>query len=285
MDTASYKFINTEFPDVIELRNVSQSYDGGKTEVLKDVNMLIENKKDQGQFISILGKSGCGKSTLLRYIAGLQAPTKGEVFLYEKARTEKNHIGMVFQKYSSFPWMTVLDNIAFSIKLNQENEIPFFTRFFNRKKLKKERIDKAIEMIKLVGLEGHENKYAQSPTLSGGQLQRVAIARSLISNPGILLLDEPFGALDIATRLQMQELLFKIWKEISTKDSSTTFILVTHDISEAIYLSDEIFIMGVKPGRIVDRINVNLPLFSRTKDIKRTSAFRDLKDNIEDRMS
>ncbi|MCL4153378.1 UNVERIFIED_CONTAM: hypothetical protein GTU68_021521, partial [Idotea baltica] len=134
--------------------------------------------------------SGAGKSTILRYIANLQQPTEGTVKVKGKAVSDSERVSMVFQQYSSLPWMTVLDNVALALRYQGVS--------------RSERDDRAMELIKMVGLEGHEQKFAQYPTLSGGQLQRVAIARSLLANPEILLMDEPFGALDIKTRLQMQ---------------------------------------------------------------------------------
>ncbi len=258
-------FENTELPDIIDLKNISQSYDGGKNWILKDLNLLIEDKPNAGQFVAILGASGCGKSTILRYICGLQEPTAGEVLIHGKPRTDENRIGMVFQRYSSFPWLTVLENVALGLTYKGIN--------------KKERTEKAMEMIKLVGLEGHENKYARYPSLSGGQLQRVAIARNLVSTPDILLMDEPFGALDLNTRLRMQDLLCELWSKLET-----TILFVTHDISEAVYLADEVHLMSANPGRIVDRVPiVNLPDL-RTREIKRSREFTDLVFQIEDRM-
>src|SRR6218665_3239754 len=146
------KFTDTPLKNIIEIRNVSQSYDGGKTYVIKDFNLLIEDKPAQGQFIVLLGASGCGKSTILRYISGLQEPTSGEIFLYEKQLVSGQHVGMVFQQYSSFPWLTVLENVALGLEYQGLG--------------KKERNEKAMEMLKLVGLQGHENKFAQYPTLS-----------------------------------------------------------------------------------------------------------------------
>ncbi|MFK7904748.1 MAG: ABC transporter ATP-binding protein [Chitinophagales bacterium] len=257
-------FKDTEKTNIIELKGMGQSYDGGQNWIIKDFNMLIENKPNQGQFICILGVSGCGKSTILRYIAGLQKPTEGEVFLNGKPRTEQDRIGMVFQKYSSLPWMTVLDNVALGLKYKGVS--------------RKEREEKAMEIIKKVGLEGHEEKYAQYPTLSGGQLQRVAIARSLLVNPQILLMDEPFGALDINTRLRMQNMLKDIWAEIHP-----TIIFVTHDIAEAVYLADEIFIMKSVPSKIIHRLHVDLPLV-RDRSVKRDPRFIEMVHDIEDKM-
>ncbi|MCL4120798.1 UNVERIFIED_CONTAM: hypothetical protein GTU68_008420 [Idotea baltica] len=208
--------------------------------------------------------SGCGKSTILRHIAGLQKPTKGEVFVKNKPLSGDNRVSMVFQQYSSLPWLSVLDNVALGLKYKGVD--------------KKEYEERAMEMIKLVDLDGHENKYAQYPNLSGGQLQRVAIARSLLANPEILLMDEPFGALDINTRLKMQDLLHEIWLKFSS-----TIVFVTHDIPEVVYLADEVFIMSAAPSKIVRKINIDLPL-KRDNSIKRLSRYKELVEEVEDKM-
>ncbi|MEL7268401.1 MAG: ABC transporter ATP-binding protein [Bacteroidota bacterium] len=255
---------NADAGNIIELRNISQSYDGGKTKIIENLDLLVEDKPMQGQFTVILGMSGCGKSTLLRYVAGLQQPTSGKVLVNGSEVNKDNRVSMVFQQYSSLPWMTVLDNVGLVLRFKG---VP-----------KKERDEKSMEMIKLVGLEGHQNKYAQYPNLSGGQLQRVAIARSLMSNPEILLMDEPFGALDIKTRLQMQDLLIGIWEKFSP-----TILFVTHDIQEAVYLGDDIFIMKHAPSRFVKHINIDLP-FQRTRETKRLKHFDELVHEVEDAM-
>lgn len=257
-------FDNQNATNIIELKNIGQSYNNGKTEIIKDLNFLIEDKPMQGQFAVILGMSGCGKSTLLRYIAGLQKPTEGTILVKGKPVTNDNRVSMVFQQYSSLPWMSVLDNVALALKFQGV--------------AKKEREERAMEMIQLVGLDGHQRKYAQYPNLSGGQLQRIAIARSLMSNPEILLMDEPFGALDIKTRLQMQDLLIGIWEKFSP-----TILFVTHDIQEAVYLADDIYIMKHAPSNFVKRINVDLP-FNRTRETKRLPHFNELVHQVEDAM-
>jgi len=260
----SVTFTDTALPNIIQLKNISQSYDNGKIQIIKDFELLIEDIPDRGQFIVILGPSGCGKSTILRYIAGLQKPTTGEVYINGKLRTDDDRIGMVFQQYSSFPWLTVLDNVALGLEYKG---IP-----------KKERRERAMEAVKIVGLEGHEHKYAQYPSLSGGQLQRVAIARSLLVNNQIILMDEPFGALDTNTRLRMQDFVIKVWEEVQP-----TIIFITHDISEAVYLADDIFIMGNAPSQFIEHIKVSLP-FHRDRTIKRDKNFVELVHYIEDRM-
>ncbi|MEN0002801.1 MAG: ABC transporter ATP-binding protein [Bacteroidota bacterium] len=257
-------FPDTDKNNIIELEGIGQSYDGGENWIIQNARFLVEDKPNQGQFVVILGMSGCGKSTILRYIAGLQQPTEGNVLIHGKPVDDSSRVSMVFQQYSSLPWMTVLDNVALAL---QYRGIPL-----------KERREKAMEMIEMVGLSGHEHKFAQYPTLSGGQLQRVAIARSLIANPDVLLMDEPFGALDINTRLQMQDLLANIWMKFHP-----TIIFVTHDISEAVYLGDDIFIMKAAPSRFVEHIHVDLP-YPRTREIKRLPHFVELVHEVEDKM-
>ena len=256
-------FQDTAQPNVIELRHISQTYDGTNW-ILKDLHLLVEDKPAQGQFVVILGPSGCGKSTVLRYIAGLQRPTTGEVLIHDNPAGDDHRVSMVFQQYSSLPWLTVLDNVALALKYKGLE--------------KAERHAKARDMIERVGLAGHEHKYAEYPTLSGGQLQRVAIARSLIANPEIILMDEPFGALDINTRLQMQDLLADLWLQFHP-----TVVFVTHDISEAVYLGDDIYIMAQAPSRIVEHIPVDLP-FERNRLTKRDPKFEALVHRVEDAM-
>lgn len=257
-------FPDSQLNNIIEMRGIAQSYDGGESFILQDLDFLVEDKPAQGQFIVILGPSGCGKSTVLRYIAGLQQPSRGQVLIHDKAVTPEDRVGMVFQQYSSLPWMTVLDNVALGLQFKGLD--------------KKQREQQALEMITKVGLAGHEHKFAQYPTLSGGQLQRVAIARSLLANQEILLMDEPFGALDINTRIQMQDLLADLWN-----DMHPTVIFVTHDISEAVYLGDDIYIMKHAPSRFVEHIQVDLPLH-RDREMKRDPKFTELVRHVEDRM-
>lgn len=258
-------FQNTNLPDVIELRNICQTYDGGKHWVLQYVNLLIEDIPEQGQFIVVLGPSGCGKSTLLRYIAGLQKPTEGEVLINGKVRTDNDVVGMVFQKYSSLPWFTVLQNVMLGL---QFQHVPM-----------NEARERAMQMLELVGLAKEANKFAKDTQLSGGQLQRVAIARSLISNPGIILMDEPFGALDINTRHQMQLLLCEIWEKLQS-----TIIFVTHDITEAVFLADDIYVMTKDPGYICQHYQVDLPTH-RDRSTKRDPRFVTMVNDIDDYMT
>jgi len=247
-------------PNVLELRNVSKSFvnpDGKVIDAVKDVNLMVEDKPDVGEFRVFLGPSGCGKSTILSMIAGLYAPTAGEVIVRgERVAGPGPDRGMVFQSYSSYPWYTVLDNVAFGLRL--------------RGMPRAEREQIARTWIKKVGLAGTENKYPKQ--LSGGMRQRVAIARTLACKPRIILMDEPFGALDVGTRLEMQNLINQLWEEIEG-----TILFVTHDISEAVYLADQIHIFSAGPGTIVDDVAVDLPLH-RTEDLKETPRFRELED-------
>jgi len=256
------KFVNSELPDIVELKNVDQSYDDGETWILKDFDLLIEDQPKKGQFITLMGASGCGKSTILEYVCGLKKPTSGEIRINEKSGKDKDRVGMVFQHYSSLPWLTVVDNVALGLKLQGVK--------------KKERRQKAKEILSLVGLEGQGKKYPAQ--LSGGQKQRVAIARSVLANPKILTLDEPFSALDVVTKSQMHELLIKIYNELNS-----TILMVTHDINEAVYLSDIIYIMDANPGRVVHEIKVDLPE-KRTADIKWTDKYRDYVKDIDQKM-
>ncbi len=255
---------NANMESIINLEGIGQSYDGGVNWIIKDLKLDIKDKPNKGQFIVILGMSGCGKSTLLRYIAGLQKPTEGKVILNGNPVSKSERVSMVFQQYSSLPWMSVLDNVSLALRYKGVD--------------KEERDAIAMDMIRKIGLEGHEEKYAQYPTLSGGQLQRVAIARSMIANPKILLMDEPFGALDIRTRLRMQDLLSSLWRSYES-----TIVFVTHDINEAVYLADDIYIMKSAPSRFVEHIPIDLPLI-RDRSIKRDPKYIKLVHEVEDRM-
>jgi len=281
MDKNGIKFQHTGLPDVIKMKNVCQSYDGGKTWIIKDFNLLIEDMPNQGQFVTILGPSGCGKTTILRYLSGLQTPTSGEILINDKPLEES--IPMVFQLYSSLPWLTVLENVMLPLRLKDENDRkrPNFTRRMLEKvgfkdQNFKEHRELARQMLDKVGLIDQQRKYAQYPLLSGGQLQRVAIARSLIFNPRIILMDEPFGALDVNTRFQMQMMLTNLWESMES-----TIIFVTHDIQEAVFLSDYIFVMDSNPGRIVQEFHVELP-FPRRREIKKDPMFMELVSRVED---
>ncbi len=263
----------TEVIPTIELRGISQTYDKGKITIFNDLNLRIDDPTNKGRFVAILGPSGCGKSTLLRYIAGLQKPTAGQVLMHGLPRTENDRVGMVFQRYSSLPWLSVLENIQIGARYQGISD--------------KESRDRAFEMLRLVGLEGQEEKYAIYPNLSGGQLQRVAIARSLLANPKILLMDEPFGALDVKTRLKMQDSIHSIALALtlsarSRNEYASTIISVTHDISEAVYLADEIWVMGGSPSTLKRKVIV--PFLQKAPELKKTPEFQRMVNELEDYM-
>lgn len=242
-------------PPIVELKDICQSYDNGEL-VFDKLNLSIPDIPDVGQFITIMGPSGCGKSTILRYIANLQQPTSGTILFRGHQRQEKQSVPMVFQQYTNLEWKTVLKNVMLPLELQN---IP-----------KAEAQEKAIEILKVVGLQDHAKKWAKYPILSGGQLQRVAIARGLVMNPDIILMDEPFGALDIKIRQEMQIFLRQIFE--AQKDM--TIILVTHSVSEAVFLSDQIIVLGGKPAGISEIIDVNLGSV-REESIIGTSLFRE----------
>ena len=263
-----YQSVNKEtgLIDVLNLKGIKQIYPGNPPTVLfNDFNFTIEDIPGEGQFVSLLGKSGCGKSTILRYISHLQQPTAGKIYMYGKELTENDHIPMVFQAYSSFHWMSVIENVALPLIINGTN--------------KTESFDKAEEIIKLVGLQGQEKKWAKAPLLSGGQLQRVAIARSIIANPKILLLDEPFSGLDIRNRTALQNILLDLFYN---PEVDVTFVLVTHDIREAVYLSNRLYVMKNNPGEISKQFNIDFGPQRRNRDTKYLPEFVNLTREIED---
>jgi len=255
---------NTNLPDIIELRDIATSYDQGKTYIVKDLNLLIEDIPEQGEFIVILGKSGCGKTTVLKYIAGLMQPYSGQVLIHGKQRDEKVPISMVFQEPSALEHYTVLKNVM----------LPLLYRGVEPA----EAAQRAMNMIKAVGLDGHEAKFGKFGKLSGGQLQRVVIARSLIANPGIILMDEPNRGLDNDTALQIDLLVSTLWQQLQS-----TIILVTHDIDQAVFLGTKIYVMGGKPAAIIKEYDIHLP-FPRTRETRRSGEFLDFKNKIEDFM-
>jgi len=213
------------------LRKTFVQPNGQSVTVLNNVNVEIK----AGEFISLIGPSGCGKSTFLRTVAGLIVSDEGKITLDGDVINKPGYDrGLVFQDPTLFPWLSIYENVAFGLK----------TR--NIFKDKKSDVD---HFIKLVGLNGFEKSYPHQ--LSGGMAQRAALARALVNHPKVLLLDEPFGALDAFTRMNMQDELINIWKE-----RGTTTIMVTHDVDEAIYLSDRIFVMSARPAKIESVIEV-----------------------------
>ena len=257
----------TERVPVVTFTNVSKTYDNGFT-AIRDVNFRIDDIPDHKEFITILGPSGCGKSTILRLIAGLrpQFPaTTGEVLVLGKAVEGPGpDRGMVFQDYTSFDNRTVLDNVAFGLECAG---VPG-----------NERHERAREWIRRVGLDLDRDAEKYPHQLSGGMRQRVAIARTLILRPRIVLMDEPFGALDARTRLNMQDLLVSL-----ARDNQATVFFVTHSIEEAVYLGDRIFIISSAPGTILQEIPVRPPELS-AREMQRTPEFLDMVFDIRDIM-
>jgi NitT/TauT family transport system ATP-binding protein len=253
----------------ISVRNVGRIFtdaEGRQVEALRGVNLEIADDvdplgKDVGEFRVLLGPSGCGKSTVLRMIAGLDFPTTGEVYVNGK-RVEGPgpDRGMVFQKYTSFAWLTVAQNIEYGLKLKGVAE--------------RERRETVAHLVQATGLAGFEAAYPH--TLSGGMQQRVAIARSVAVRPSVLLMDEPFGALDAQTRSGMQDLLMKIWTE-----TAATILFVTHDVGEAVYLADRMYVVSSRPGSIVDEIEVPFAR-PRTEALKGEHRFQELENRALD---
>jgi NitT/TauT family transport system ATP-binding protein len=220
----------------VKVKGISKTFgsDGDEVRALAGVDLEAADE----EFVSIVGPSGCGKSTLLEIIAGLVEPTEGEVFFGDDLmRGPHPSAGIVFQEDSTFPWRTVIDNIAFGLEMKGVS--------------KKERFSRAHEMIELVGLEGFEERYPVE--LSGGMRQRVAIGRTLVMNPKVLLMDEPFGALDEQTRLLLGDELTRIWSQ-----TGATALFITHSIEEAILLSDRVLAMSARPGQIKKVVTVDL---------------------------
>lgn len=218
------------------INSVSKIFEnkGVEFKSLEKINLKIHD----GEFLCILGPSGCGKSTILRLIAGLDNPSVGEIIMDDEVIFKPDHKrGMVFQEYSLFPWRSVIDNVAFPLEMKGIPE--------------EERYKIAEEYLKIVGLENFKD--SKPHELSGGMKQRVAIVRSLAGDPEVLLMDEPFGALDIKTRNQLQKDLLKIWE-----DKGKTIIFVTHSVDEAVFLGDRVVLMSKSPGKIAKIFEVDI---------------------------
>ena len=227
----------TEREVVLDTQALGREFEGaqGKVTALSNIDIRVRKR----EFVSVIGPSGCGKSTLIRILAGLDHPTSGEVRLDGKVVTGPGaERGMVFQGYTLFPWLNVRKNVQFGMKM---------------KGLKRREAEtRALEWLRLVGLADFADHYPAQ--LSGGMKQRVAIARALANEPRILLMDEPFGALDAQTRANMQMHLLNIWREVDV-----TILFITHDLDEAVLLSDRIVVLGSRPGRVLEVIDVPVP--------------------------
>jgi NitT/TauT family transport system ATP-binding protein len=240
----------------LQIKNLCLTYvgrDGRKTEAVRDVSVDISDKPGVGEIVVFLGPSGCGKSTILKSVAGLLPPTSGEVLVQgAKVDSVGRDRGMVFQAYTSFGWLTVRQNVEYGLKLQG---VP-----------RGERHERSARYLKAVGLDEFADHYPKD--LSGGMKQRVAIARTLINKPRVVLMDEPFGALDPYTRWEMQGLLLDV-----SRTEDNTILFVTHDVSEAVYLADTVYVLSKRPAQVLHRVEV--PFFGvRDIALKSSSEFR-----------
>jgi NitT/TauT family transport system ATP-binding protein len=241
----------------LELRGLSKSFNtrGSDTLALDGIDLHVE----PGEFVCIVGASGCGKSTLLNIVAGLTEPTAGEALIDgEPIEGPGPDRGLVFQGYSLYPWKSVTDNIVFGLEIEGVGRAE-----------RQRRVDRYLDVMNL-----RKWKDARPSQLSGGMRQRVAIARSLVTEPDVLLLDEPFGALDAHTKTLMQEFLVSLWRE-----TGTTVLMVTHDVEEALFLAQRIYVLSSHPGRVKREIDVPFGA-ERDPAIRRDERFLDLRDEI-----
>ena len=242
----------------VEVRDLSHVYVGrdGAVPALQDIDMTVP----AGRFVVIVGPSGCGKTSLLMMLAGLRAPTGGTILCDGRAisKPDPSPVGVVFQEASLYPWLTAVENVEFPLVLKHAP--------------RQERRARAEAMLKLVGLEGFGARHPHE--LSGGMKQRVSIARGLVQDPPVLLMDEPFAALDEQTRMTMGHELLRIWEQ-----TSKTVVFITHSLTEAVYLADDVLVMSARPGRILDRIHVDLPR-PRTYQMMATEEFGALRERI-----
>jgi NitT/TauT family transport system ATP-binding protein len=236
-------------------------HDGRDTEAVREVTLDIVDKPNVGEIVVFLGPSGCGKSTILKAVAGLLAPTRGEILIDGVPVTGVGRDrGMVFQAYTSFGWLTVRQNVEYGLRLQGLDS--------------KERAARSKKYLEAVGLADFADRYPKD--LSGGMKQRVAIARTLINKPKLVLMDEPFGALDPQTRWGMQSLLLDV-----SRDEDNTILFVTHDVSEAVYLADSIYVMAPRPTKILHRVDV--PFFqNRDMALKSSKEFRGVEQKLLD---
>ena len=229
-----------------KLRKVYKTRNG-ELEAIGQVSFDVKNQ----EFVSIVGPSGCGKSTLLRMVAGSLEKTEGEIIVDKSKFNPDKEVGFVFQKALLLDWRKVIDNVLLPIEILKLD--------------KKKYIDRAMDLLDMVGLKGFENRYPNE--LSGGMQQRVSIARALIHDPKLILMDEPFGALDAITREKMNLELMRIWSE-----SKKTVLFITHEIAEAVFLSDRVIVLSARPSRQVGAFDIDLPR-PRNIELKTTSEF------------
>jgi NitT/TauT family transport system ATP-binding protein len=259
-------------PHVVEFHGVSKTYNRGRANeftAIRDVNFVVQDLIDKGEFICILGPSGCGKSTILRLIAGLRPqhpPTSGKVLVMgQPVAGPGADRGMVFQDYTSFDHRTVLDNVSFGLECQG---VP-----------RRERYEHARRWIARVGLNVDQDQDKYPHELSGGMRQRVAIARTLILHPRIILMDEPFGALDPMTRMTMQDLLLELWRT-----TQATVFFVTHSIEEAVFLGDRIYVLSNSPGTILHELTIK-PSDRPSKEMQREEKFQETVYYLRDLIS
>jgi NitT/TauT family transport system ATP-binding protein len=262
----------TGLPKIVEFRHVAKTFNPGQPNeftAIRDVNFFVEDLPNKGEFIAVLGPSGCGKSTILRLIAGLSPqhpPTEGEVLvLGSPVAGPGSDRGMVFQDYTSFDHRSVLDNICFGLECQGMD--------------RHERYELGRKWIGHVGLNVHRDQDKYPHELSGGMRQRVAIARTLILRPRIILMDEPFGALDPQTRMNMQDLLVSLWKEVEA-----TVFFVTHSIEEAVFLGDRAYVMGGSPGTILEEMKIE-PADRPARVMQREPRFLETVNHLRDVIS
>ena len=251
-------------PPKLRITDLSVTYVdrfGRETEAVRDISLDVADKPGAGEIIVFLGPSGCGKSTILKAVAGLLPPTKGEILVDGQPVTDVGRDrGMVFQAYTSFAWLTVRENVEYGLRLQRVGRA--------------ERQERSTKYLKAVGLDEFADRYPKD--LSGGMKQRVALARTLINKPRLVLMDEPFGALDPQTRWGMQGMLLDV-----SRTEDNTILFVTHDVSEAVYLADSVYVLSARPARILHRVDI--PFFAvRDISLKSAAEFRAVEKQLLD---
>ncbi|QOD94921.1 ABC transporter ATP-binding protein [Chryseoglobus sp. 28M-23] len=242
---------------MIEVDSVTKVFSSSRGRVVSLDNISLHVA--EGEFITLVGPSGCGKSTMLNLIGGLLEPTSGDVVVHgAPVKGPSPDRGVIFQQYALFPWLTAIQNVEFGLRLQGLG--------------RKERREKALHYLDLVGIADFAN--ALPKELSGGMKQRCAIARAYAVNPSVLLMDEPFGALDALTRVQMQDELLATWQK-----DRRTIVFITHDVDEAVYLAGRVVVMSPRPGRISEIVDVPLP-YPRTEELRLSPEFADIRARV-----